>query len=294
MQIFDEEVSYDDVKDNLGPLDSWILSKLNNLNIKVDNAFAEYNFADTITSIERFFWHDFCDEYIEAVKYRLYTDVSDESRRAAKYTLRTVVETSLKLLAPIAPFFVEEVYQYFGDESIHTTLWPEVNSELISEEFEAKGDMTIDLIDEVRRFKSASKIPLNADLSQVNVYTTDSDLISIFEEFADDIKGTLKIKDLAIKSGKPEVHEKIIEVEPDMSQIGPKFKGDAGKIIGYLKSTPLDEIDSVLAENHELTIGDLTVSEDMLNIKKEIVGASGKKVDILQSENLDMILEVIR
>ena len=294
MQIFDEEVSYDDVKDNLGPLDLWILSKLNSLNIKVDNAFAEYNFADTITSIERFFWHDFCDEYIEAVKYRLYSDVNVESRRAAKYTLKTVVETSLKLLAPIAPFFVEEVYQYFDDESIHNTLWPEVNEDLISEEFELKGDNTVDLIDEVRRFKSASKIPLNAELSQVNVYTTDGDLINIFEEFAEDIKGTLKIKDLDIKSGKPEVHEKIIEVEPDMSQIGPKFKGDAGKIIGYLKSTPLDEIDSVLSANHELAIGDLVVSEDMLNIKKEIVGASGKKVDILQSENLDMILEVIR
>ena len=294
MQIFDEEVSYDEVKDNLGPLDLWILSKLNSLNVKVDTAFAEYNFADTITSIERFFWHDFCDEYIEAVKYRLYSDVSDESRRAAKYTLRTVVETSLKLLAPIAPFFTEEVYQYFSDESIHTTSWPEVNDELISEEFETKGDTTVDLIDEVRRFKSASKIPLNAELAEVNVYTTDDELIGIFKDFAEDIEGTLKIKDLAIKSGKPEVHEKIIEVEPDMSQIGPKFKGGAGKIIGYLKSTPMDEIDSILAENHELDIDGLVVSEDMLNIKKEIVGASGKKVDILQSENLDMIMEVIR
>ena len=88
--------------------------------------------------------------------------------------------------------------------------------------------------------------------------------------------------------------EKIIEVEPDMSKIGPTFKGDAGKIIGYLKSTDIDEIGSVLDENHELTIGEIVVPEDMLNIKKEIVGASGKKVDILQSENLDMIVEVIR
>jgi valyl-tRNA synthetase len=294
MQIFDEEVEYDEVKDNLGPLDLWILSKLNNLNIKVDNAFAEYNFADTITSIERFFWHDFCDEYIEAVKYRLYTDVSDESRRAAKYTLRTVVETSLKLLAPIAPFFTEEVYQYFSDESIHSTLWPEVYEELISEEMEDKGETTVELIDEVRRFKSASKIPLNAELAEVNVYTSDEDLVDVFNQFDADIKGTLKINDLAISSGKPEVHEKIIEVEPDMSQIGPKFKGDAGKIIGYLKSTDIDEIGSALEENHELAIGDIVVPEDMLNIKKEIVGASGKKVDILQSENLDMIVEVIR
>ncbi len=294
MQIFDEEVSYGEVKDNLGPLDLWILSKLNNLNKTVDKAFEEYNFAQTITPIERFFWHDFCDEYIEAVKYRLYTDVSDESRKAAKYTLRTVVETSLKLMAPIAPFFTEEVYQYFSDESIHTTLWPEVYEELISEEMETKGETTVELIDEVRRFKSASKIPLNAELTEVNVYTSDDDLVDVFNQFDSDIKGTLKIKDLAITSGKPEVHEKIIEVEPDMSKVGPTFKGDAGKIIGYLKSTDIEEIGSVLEENHELAIGDIVVPEDMLNVKKEIVGASGKKVDILQSENLDMIVEVIR
>ena len=294
MQIFDEEVSYEEIKDNLGPLDLWILSKLNNLNKKVDKAFEDYNFADTITSIERFFWHDFCDEYIEAVKYRLYTDVSDESRKAAKYTLKTVVETSLKLMAPIAPFFTEEVYQYFSDESIHTTSWPEVYEELISEEMEIKGETTVELIDEVRRFKSASKIPLNVELAEVNVYTSDKDLVEVFNKFGDDIEGTLKINNLEISQGKPEVHEKIIEVEPDMSQIGPTFKGDAGKIIGYLKSTDIDEIGSALEENHELAIGDIVVPEDMLNIKKEIVGASGKKVDILQSENLDMIVEVIR
>lgn len=294
MQIFDEEITYDEVKDSFNPLDLWMLSKLNKLNKTVDKAFAEYNFAETITSIERFFWHDFCDEYIEAVKYRLYSDVSDESRRTAKYTLKTVVETSLKLLAPIAPFFTEEVYQYFSDESIHTTLWPEVHEELINEEMERKGETTVELIDEVRRFKSASKIPLNAELSEVNVYTSDEGLAVIFNEFEDDLKGTLKINKLAIGSGKPEVHEKIIEVEPDMSQIGPKFKGDASKIIGYLKSTPINEIGDVLDANHELAIGEIVVSQDMLNIKKEIVGASGKKVDILQSENLDMIVEVIR
>ena len=294
MQIFDEEINYNDVKYDFDPLDLWILSKLNNLNIKVDNAFASYNFAEAITFIERFFWHDFCDEYIEAVKYRLYTDVSAESNRAAKYTLKNVVETSLKILSPIVPFFAEEVYQYFSDDSIHVSSWPEVNLDLINEEFENKGDTVVDLIDEVRRFKSASKIALNVELSEVNVYALDDNLINVFNEFSSDIKGTLKIKELSIKSGKPDVHEEIIEIEPDMSQIGPKFKGDAGKIIGYLKSTPLDEISDVLNDNHRLTIGDIIVDESMLNIKKEIVGASGKKVDVLQSDSLDMILEVIR
>lgn len=296
MQIFDEEVNYDEIKDNFDPLDLWILSKLNNLNKVVDNAFANYDFATTITSIEKFIWHDFCDEYIEAVKYRLYNDdVSDSSRKAAKYTLRNVIETSLKLLSPIVPFFAEEVYQYFGDgESIHKTSWPEVNEDLVSEEYENKGNITVDLIDEVRRFKSSSKIPLNAQLSEVNVYTNDGNLVEVFNEFSQDIEGTLKIDDLAIKTGKPEVHEKIIEVEPDMSQIGPMFKKDAGKIIGYLKSRDIEEIADELENSGELAIGEITVGKDLLNISKEIVGASGKKVDILQSENLDVIVEVIR
>ena len=198
-------------------------------------------------------------------------------------------------MSPIVPFFAEEVYQYFGDgESIHKTSWPEVNEDLVSEDYENKGNITVDLIDEVRRFKSSSKIPLNAQLAEVNVYTNDENLVEIFDEFSQDIEGTLKIDDLSIKTGKPEVHEKIIEVEPDMSQIGPMFKKDAGKIIGYLKSTDIEKIAGELEESGELAIGDIVVGKDLLNISKEIVGASGKKVDILQSENLDVIVEVMR
>ena len=295
MQIFDEEVPYDEAKDSFGAMDKWILAKLNKLNIKVDNAFANYEYADTISSIEKFVWHDFCDEYIEAVKYRLYNDdVGDRSRRAAKYTLRCVIETSLKFLSPIVPFFAEEVYQHFSDTSIHKESWPEVNESLLNDVAVENGDLTVDLIDEVRRFKSASKIPLNARLAEVNVYTSDEKLIDVFNEFNEDILGTLKIDELSVKTGRPEVHEKIIEIEGEMSQIGPKFKKDAGKIIGYLKSTPIDEIAENLNINGQLDINGLIVDESMLNIKKDIVGASGKKIDILQSETLDIIVEVIR
>lgn len=288
MQIFDGEIAEPTVYE---PIDLWILSKLNALNETVDEAFATYNFADTISSIEKFIWHDFCDEYIEAVKYRLYgDDISEESRNAAKYTLKTVVETSLKLLSPIVPFFTEEVYQYFSDESIHKSSWPEVG--IIDEKAIESGDIAIELIDEVRRFKSNSKIPLNAPLAEVNVFT--EELGGVFEEFADTIRGTLKIENFQIKTGKPEVHEKMVEIAPDMAKIGPKFKGDAGKIMGYLSSTPIEELESALVENGEIAVGDLVVEEDMLNIKKDIVGASGKKVDILQAEELGIILEVIR
>lgn len=276
--------------DTFEVMDIWILSKLNQLNKTVDEAFTTYDYATTINSIEQFVWHDFCDEYIEAVKYRLYGDVSENSKKSAKYTLKTVIETSLKLLSPIVPFFTDEVYQYFSDKSIHTTSWPEVG--IIDEDIIKDGNIAIELIDEVRRFKSASKIPLNAPIEEVNIFT--EDLGDILSKFSEDIKGTLKIENLAIKTGKPEVHEKIIEITPDMSQIGPKFKGDAGKIAGYLATTDVEELENQLLENNQINIDDLVVDEEMLIIKKDIVGNSGKKVDILQSDDLGVIVEVIR
>ncbi len=271
-------------------MDIWILSKLNQLNQKVDQAFDSYDYANTITSIEQFIWHDFCDEYIEAVKYRLYSDSSENSKKSAKYTLKTVIETSLKLLSPIAPFFTEEIYQYLQPHSIHTTTWPEIG--IIDENIIKKGDVAVEIIDEIRRFKSNSKIPLNAPLNEVNIFT--SQLTDILSDFIKDIKGTLKIENLNIKEGKPEVFEKIIEITPDMSKIGPKFKADAGKIAKYLTKEDIGELEAQLLEDKQIKFDDIIVDEEMLNIKKEIRGNSGKKVDIIQCENLNVILEIIR
>ncbi|MCC7554003.1 MAG: valine--tRNA ligase [Methanobacteriaceae archaeon] len=294
MHIFNEEVTYEDVSNNLQPLDKWILSKLNNLNKEVDESFEEYSFANTINPIQKFIWHDFCDEYIETVKYRLYNDdVSNESIKAAKYTLKTVVETSLILMSPITPFFTEEIYQYFEeDKSIHNCNWPEVNEVLLDELAKDQGEIAINLIGDIRRFKSSSKIPLNVSLENVKVYTND-ELKNVLVEFIEDIKGTLKINNLEIETGKPDVHEKIVSVTPDMSKIGPKFKNDVGKIIAYLNSTSLDELASLLEED-ELIIDDLILSKDYLNIEKDLVESSGQKVDIVDSQNLDIILEIIR
>lgn len=295
IHIFNKELSNDIDISNLNPTDLWILSKLNNLNKDVDDAFSNYNYAKAINSIEKFIWHDFCDEYIEAVKYRLYNkDISPSSSESAKYTLRTVIETSLKLLAPITPHFTEEVYKHFKNESIHKTTWPEINNELINPKIEEDGAVAIDLIGEIRRFKSSSKIPLNVPLNLVNVYSEDDSLKEIFSNFQEDIKGTLKIKEMGILSGKPDIHEKVVEVEPDMSKIGPEFKKDAGKIIAYLKSTSPDEIAGILDENGEIDIDGLIINENHLNMKKEVLGASGEKVDIFHSEKLNIILEVVR
>lgn len=222
-------------------------------------------------------------------------DISDDSRKAAKYTLRKVIEDSLKILAPITPYFAEEVYQYFQPESpsIHKELWPSLE-EGINESSENTGNVAISLISEIRRFKSSNKIALNQPLNTVNVYTDNQELTKILNEFSEDIAGTLKISNLGIKSGKPEIHEEIIEIEPDMSQIGPKFKSDAGKVIGYIKSNNPNDIAKKLEKDGEIIIADKPITVEDLKMTKEVQGATGQKVDVFQSEELDLILEIIK
>ncbi|MDR3222237.1 MAG: valine--tRNA ligase [Methanobrevibacter sp.] len=292
----------EDIKEKpiLEPLDKWILSKLNKLILKVTNGFEEYNFADTINSTQRFIWHDFCDEYIEAVKHRLYNENQDEksihSKLSAKYTLKTVIDTSLKLLTPITPHFTHEIYNYLhtADEIAIIQTWPEVNNELIDLKCENEGDTAIELIGNIRRFKSSSKIPLNQSLNTVNIYTKNNEILAILNQFKEDIKGTLKIDNLDIKNDKPNIKEKIIEITPRMEKIGPEFKKEAKTIIQYLSSTTTEEIAKTLEDNGEINIEGNIITYNHINIEKELQEESGKKVDLLNLEDIDLILEIIR
>ena len=283
---------------NLKPLDRWILSRLNRLVADVTHALEVHNFAEVKNSIQAFVWHDFCDEYIEAVKYRLYTDSEEmtDSKEAAQYTLKTVIETSLKLLAPLTPHFVDEIYQYLNDEgtSIHKTAWPHVKEQLIDDEAEDTGKAAVNLIGDIRRFKSNSGMPLNTPIKSINVYTTQKELYSNLNLLKEDIKGTMRIKNLEMEMGKPDVQEKVVEVEPVMSKVGPEFRGDAPKIVRYLASAGPQEVAEALDKEGEILIEGSRLTWDHVNAKREVHGKTGEKVEIVQSEDLDIVLEIVK
>lgn len=290
--ILDEEIALE----NLNPMDRWILSKLNNLVLEVTANLETYNFAEARNRIQAFVWHDFCDEYIEAVKYRLYADDVDlkTSKEAARYTLKTVISTSLLLLSPLTPHFTEEVYYYLdGQDSIHRQNWPVPVHELMNEEAEILGETGVGVIGDIRRFKSATGRPLNTPIKSATIYTNDSVLFKRLKDLQDDVKGTMRIKKLEVQMGKPDVQEKVVEITPVMSRIGPEFKKDAPTIVKYLESGDPQEIVDKLEGDGEIIIEGLKVTGDHLTSRREIVGRTGEKVEILHSEEIDLVLEIV-
>lgn len=88
---------------NLTKADKRILSQLNKTIKSVDKDLDNFEFGKTAHALYDFFWHDFCDKYIEESK--------KQNDKKTKDILIYVLFNSLKLLHPFMPFVTEEIYQ---------------------------------------------------------------------------------------------------------------------------------------------------------------------------------------
>ena len=123
-------------------------------------------------SVEKFFWHKFCDNYLEIVKDRIYNPDKrgEEARKSAQYGLYHTLLAILKMMAPIMPHITEEIYQlYFAakekKKSIHISLWPKLD--MIDEEAERIGDVVVEAVEHVRRAKSEKKVSLKTPVKKL-------------------------------------------------------------------------------------------------------------------------------
>jgi len=189
-------------KPELKIMDKWILSKLMKLVKESTNSFENYEYADAKREAETFFWHIFCDNYLEIVKHRAYAN--DES---AKWTLYKTLLTILKLFSPIIPFITEEIYQklfreYEKDVSIHISSWPEIENEFINKEAEEIGDMTVAIVSSLRQYKSNKGLALNVPIEKLTI-ECDKNTKEKLERISGDILGTMRIN--KIEFGKAEI-----------------------------------------------------------------------------------------
>lgn len=105
--------------------DYWILDKLQASVKDTQMALESYRFNEAALGLADFFWHQFCDVYLEAIKPRI--QAQDPGRvNSAQSILRYVMETSLGLMHPLIPFITEEVYSRLPGSSgcLAEKKWP--------------------------------------------------------------------------------------------------------------------------------------------------------------------------
>ncbi len=163
-------------------VDRWLLSRLQEL-ITVNTAsFDAFDYSHVKADTENFFWHVFCDHYLEVVKDRLYntTAYSKDERDSALMTLHVALLSLLKMLAPIVPHITEEVYQLHfaaleGKKSIHVARWPVPRKEWMDEDAERTGDLLAEVVSAVRKHKSERSLSLGAPIDGLSVLCSEED-----------------------------------------------------------------------------------------------------------------------
>lgn len=181
-------------------LDLWVLGRLHNAVDKATKSFIAYDYADARVAAEDFFWNDFCDNYLEIIKGRIYNDSpnNETARQSAIYTVHHCLTTLFKLFSPFIPHICEELNEsIFGGDSVCARgTWPKLADHFYNEEAERDGANTTKILELVRKFKSNSKIPLNTPLEYVRYSGC-----TLSESSSNDLKaatGAIKLESAAV------------------------------------------------------------------------------------------------
>ncbi|MBS3167791.1 valine--tRNA ligase [Candidatus Woesearchaeota archaeon] len=158
-------------------IDKWILNKLNNTIQICTQAFEVYEYSKAKAAIDIFFWKDFCDNYLEFVKYRIYSEGKSKERDSSLFTLYTCLLNILKLFAPIMPYITEQLYQDIfkdkeKDKSLHISTWPIFDKNLVDKKSEKIGNEFVEVVSFVRKEKSSKGKSLKEPLKLLNCYTS--------------------------------------------------------------------------------------------------------------------------
>lgn len=153
--------------------DRWLLNKLAELVKKSEIAWQNYEYADSMALVEKFFWATYCDNYLEITKIRTYNEdgSNNNGQYSAILTLYYSLQILLKLFAPFLPHITEELYHllYEPESSIHARAsWPQI------EGLKADTDMTmsenlLEVLDLVRKTKANHNLSVKAPIELLEI-----------------------------------------------------------------------------------------------------------------------------
>ncbi len=141
--------------------DRWIFSRFTRAAEQMNKAIAAYRYHEAAQLAWSFFWHDFCDWYVELKKLR-FTDGSGIN--ADWRNVLTIFEGSLRLLHPVMPFLTEELWQRIGanstskPQSIAQAAFPEFVPSMVDEGAESDMALLQDVIAAARNLRAELKL----------------------------------------------------------------------------------------------------------------------------------------
>ncbi|MFA5356043.1 MAG: valine--tRNA ligase [Candidatus Omnitrophota bacterium] len=202
-------------KEDLDIVNRWILSRFYSTLKEAGKKLDLYKFNEAANLLYGFFWHEFCDWYLEIIK----PDINKTHNQVVMYK---VLEKFLRILHPFMPFISEELWHKLDENkgSIMLEPWPHLQEPLIDKKTELKMDSVFEAITAIRMMRSELKIqPQNKINAEIFVKSKSrKELISSMLPL---ITGMSKLQGLSLKEDYAPLKTQYVKILRDMTIVIP-------------------------------------------------------------------------
>ena len=236
----------ENVRDQLAVLDKWILARLTEVVLLVNEKLTEYDAATASRAIENFVVNDFSTWYIRRSRDRVGPEADKADRRIVLSVMYGVLVTLSKILAPFIPFITEEMYRNLtGDESVHLQNYPLGDKSLLDKKLIKEMELVRKLAEMGNAARKEANIKLRQPLSSLT-YETPEKLSTDLEQILADELNVKKIEYQKISSGDPKI---ILDtnITPDLQK-----EGEARELIRQIQQLRKEQ-NLTLADKTEVT-----------------------------------------
>ena len=236
--------------------DKWILSKLNQVNIKVAALLKEYKLGESAKLLYEFTWNDFCDWYVEFAKQR-FNNKETKNRQISEKVLIKVLNDILVMIHPFMPHITEELWHVLqlksDKELLSLQKWPTQENKFVDNKLDNSFQQLFEIIRLIRNLraelglKPSEKVP-------VYLISDNDELIDFLKILVDDIQTLTKSSEVFIF--KPNAVDK--------KEFAKSFSGIISDLEVYLPFQDFVNIDA-LKERLNKDLKKVTIELDNLN-----------------------------
>ena len=258
---------------NRPEIDRWILSELNLLIKEVKAFYEDYEPTRVARAINTFVNDNLSNWYVRLCRRRFWKGDYSDDKISAYQTLYTCLETVAKLSAPIAPFFMDQLYQDLNKvtgkenaESIHLTDFPVADESLIDQDLVEKTHLAQNITSMVFSLRKKENIKVRQPLQKVLIPVLDKKTEEQILAVGELIKQEVNVKELQLINAEEASHLIVKQIKPNFKTLGSRLGKDMKVVGGEIANLTAEQISGLEKEGkidvqgYEITLSDVEIS----------------------------------
>jgi len=265
--------------ENRPEIDQWILSELNILIKDVKAFYEDYEPTKAARAISTFVTDNLSNWYVRLSRRRFWKGEYTDDKISAYQTLYQCLKTVAKISAPIAPFFMDQLFQDLNSatgkeiqESVHLTDFPEAQEEVIDYSLVEKTRFAQQITSMVFSLRKKENIKVRQPLQKVMIPALSEKIKTQIEDVAGLIKQEVNVKELKVIDAQEAAELIVKQVKPNFKTLGPKLGKDMKTVAAIISNFDEKQIAEIEEKGNIMVQGYSIALEDVEIFTKDIPG----------------------